>query len=244
MALPLMAQTNSSVSVFVQVPSFTIEFPSKMSPNEINKALKKLFGEKMNLTYTFRATNSQTHEQVSFMGNSMLNTNELEELFALQKQQPASKIAAPSEGETNQFSTQSATLSAFRKKFSQFANIPDSQAVLMLGKAFPIYLQNDRKFAEEFAQYSATEKQNPISAANNNIEERKVTALERQADALERQANATENQAFQQEVLKDDIDFQMGMMSLQNELLQPIQQPNHTRYITIPGQIFPIIVSP
>ena len=56
MALPLMAQTNSSVSVFVQVPSFTIEFPSKMSPNEINKALKKLFGEKMNLTYTFRVT--------------------------------------------------------------------------------------------------------------------------------------------------------------------------------------------
>jgi hypothetical protein len=110
--------------------------------------------------------------------------------------------------------------------------------VLTIGKNFPVYLQQDKKFAEEFARYSAAETQNSVPDSNSDIEERKVAALERQADAQERQADALENQtlvqeraadaaedqAFQQEMLNDDIDFHLDMMSIQSQPPPPINQ--------------------
>jgi hypothetical protein len=134
--------------------------------------------------------------------------------------------------------------------------------VLAIGKKFPGYLQQDKRFAEEFATYSATETQSSASDLNNGVEERKAAALERQADALERQANAledqtfaheraadaAEDQAFQQEMLNDDIDFRLDMLQIQKMTplptsptlpiipIAPIQQPDHPRFIIVPGQ--------
>ena len=238
----------------------------------MDDALKKLLSTNLNLTFTFLATNSQTHEQVRFTGSSIPNTNELEQLFAWQKQRDTSKTVSAQNNTTNVFAdlipaknetNQSDTLTAFRKKFPQFANIPESQVVLTIGKNFPVYLQQDKNFAEEFAKYSAAEIQNPVSDSNNDIEERKTEALERQADAQERQADALENQtlaqertadaaedqAFQQEMLNDDIDLRLDMMSIQSQplppvtfqplptiSLPPIEQPAQPTFIFVPGQ--------
>jgi hypothetical protein len=256
--LPLLAQTNQPVSFLVEVPSITISFPDSMTLSQIDDALKTHFGT--NLTFTFSATNKLTHERVRFTGNSMPNSNELEQLFAWQRQNDAAKDKTHA---TNAFAdlipaSQSDTLTAFRKKYPQFANIPDSQVVLTIGKNLPTYLQQDKRFAEEFAAYSAAEIQSSASDSNNGIEERKATALERQADALERQANAledqtpaqeraadaAEDQAFQQEMLNDDIDFRLDTLQIQNMTrptlptvpVAPIQQPDHPRFIIVPGQ--------
>jgi hypothetical protein len=153
-------------------------------------------------------------------------------------------------------SGESETLTAFRKKFPQFANIPDSQVVLAIGENFPNYLQQDKQFAQEFAKYSTVGSQSPANDKNNDIEERKAEALERQADAQERQADAlertadaTEDQLFQQEMSDDDIDFDLDMLSIQNQSTSPdtyqplpttpvlpvMQSPRPT-LIFVPGQ--------
>jgi hypothetical protein len=251
MALSAMAQTNSPISIFVQVPSFTFKFPSTMTLGQMDSALKKLLGT--NFTFTFTAMNEQTHKQVTFTGSSIPNTNELDQLFVLQKNNEL--VAAASE--TNRIGlSQSPVLTAFRKKYPQYADIPDSVVVLAIGKKFPVYLQQDKKFAEEFAKYSAIDSQNSVVNQGSDIEERKAEALERQADAQERQADAlertadaAEDQAFEQGMSDDNIDFRLDMLSLQNQskplttfqplpmaALPPVAQPAQPTFIFVPGQ--------
>lgn len=291
-AHPIMTQTNAPnngytvlepqepVSVFVEVPSFTIAFPGSMTPSEISDVLKKYYGT--NLTFIFTVTNGQTHEQLKFTSNSMPSMDKLRQLFAVQRQNPPpsgfildatpapeAEVVSTNPPVRNPFdqfdqpqTVASATLTAFRKKYPQFAKIPDSQVVLAIGRNSPIYLQQDKQFAEEFALYSALEKSYSVSNSSSDSEERKTAALERQADALERQANALEDQTFaqeraanaaedqefQQEMLNDDIDFRLDMSQIQNMTppltsptlpiipIAPIQQPDHPRLIIVPGQ--------
>lgn len=247
-----------------------------MSLNQMNCALKTLFGTNIELNFTFWATNSQTHEQVKFSGASIPNPVEMANLFAWQKQHATSEaeFVNGSNNQTNSIgdllssnketngiaSGQSATLTGFRKKFPQFANLPDSQVVVAIGKAFPVYLQQDKTFADEFTKYSAKDLQNAESGSNTDIEERKTEALERQADAQERQADALEDQtiaqeraadaaedeAFQQTIFNNNFDNRLSIQStplppvtfpqLPTISLPPIAQPAQPTFIFIPGE--------
>ncbi len=223
-AFPLIAQSNLPVSFSVEVPSFSIEFPDTMTLGQIDDALKKCFGT--NLTLTFLATNNQTHERVKFTGNSMPNRNELEGLFAWQRQRAASKITAAPEEKTNKGSVPQSSISDSASEDST-SDIEERKAAALERQADALELQTialeEQTLAQERAADAAEDLAFKQQMLNNDI-----------------------NFKFDMLEIQSQTAAMTPVISLPPPLVlpfTPMQQPEHPTLITGPG-FGTIVVSP
>jgi hypothetical protein len=148
LALACGATSTATNQVAKQPLTFTAsDFLNNVSPSSTNTAHVYLVtapdGRKLRLTGDSPPTEEELEEIFAKVGAATTNDSNLSN--ALPKMTALEFLNAPSSPDN-----MSKTLTAFRKKYPQYDDVPNDKLIKAIGNKYPVYLDRDPKFKDEY----------------------------------------------------------------------------------------------